>query len=125
SLKVLAVVSVLCIFVEPLWAIEATKTNSPATAVTNAPVTKVESNKHKLLKLLFDGVPDEGATNLLKAPRQKAAPDRRPSVLSAFPFGQGSLSNLVFHPPFAKQECAQCHGGSLQNPVLKAPQQEL
>lgn len=108
------------------------KTNSPTvtnrtTTATNAPVVKGESKKHKILKFLFDGVPDEGATNRVTrvAPRKQNTGRRRPSVLSAFNFKQVTMTNLNMHPPFAKNDCDRCHGGSPQNPVLKLPQREL
>jgi predicted CXXCH cytochrome family protein len=123
--KVLAAVGVLCVFIWSSRAVGSPTTNSAPAAVTNAPVAKPESHKHHILKLLFDGVPEEGATNVVRVPAKRTTATKRPSVLSAFHFSQGSLSNYVMHPPFAKQECTQCHGGSKLNPVLKAPQKDL
>lgn len=123
-IRVLTLVSVLCGLIDAR-AVEATRTNIAPVTVTNVAVAKVESNKHKFLRFLFDGVPDEGATNKVRKVVPKTQAKKRPSVLSAFNFTQGTLTNLNVHPPFAKNDCAQCHGGSAQNPVLKLPQQEL
>lgn len=136
SLLVLAVAFVLCGIAGAAEAVDA-KLLQPAKGestnvvqavpqTTNGRSTKVESKKHKILKFLFDGVPAEGVTNTVTkvAPRREIT-KRRPSVLSAFNFQQTVVTNLNVHPPFAKNDCAQCHGGSQQNPVLKLPQQEL
>ncbi len=135
-LVVVAVAAVLCGGVIASKAVETAKpdvskaqsTNAVPAAVqsTNATPTKAESKKHKILKFLFDGVPDEGVTNkVTKTGPRRDSTRKRPSVLSAFRFSQNTTSNFVFHPPFEKQECGQCHGGSALNPVLKMPQLEL
>lgn len=102
-------------------------TNAPSTNAVSVPVKRPESKKHKILKFLLDGVPDEGVTNKVTkaAPKRQELKRRRPSVLSAFNFKQVTMTNLNLHPPFAKNDCEQCHGGSPQNPVLKLPQREL
>jgi len=133
---VVAVVAVLCGFVTTGEAVETAKqpvatvqlTNSVPVIgrSTNAVSAKVDSKKRKILKFLFDGVPEEGVTNnVTKVTPRRDSTKRRVSVLSAFNFKQVTLSNLVVHPPFAKNDCGQCHGGSVQNPVLKMPEQAL
>lgn len=107
-------------------------TNAPAgvttvtATVTNTTLPKPESTKHKILRFLIDGVPPEGAPKKVKrvAPKTQQY-KRRYSVLDAFRFNETVMTNLNVHPPYAKNECDQCHGGSAANPVLKMPQREL
>ncbi len=86
-----------------------------------------QETRYRVLSTIFDGVPHPDSVAAAKA-LAKSQPDTIASVDDAS--SRRSTSSLVTHPPFADEQCDQCHvlegeGRFSGSARLRAPEGEL